>query len=68
VKETEAEAEEMAEAVAVEEDEDDEDEDEVKEENLEGIASLAFLPSGSMSGHFLHPASSTCLGLFGTGQ
>ena len=54
VKETEAEAE--------------EEEDEVKEENLEGIASLAFLPSGSMSGHFLHPASSTCLGLFGTGQ
>ena len=34
---------------------------------LEGIASLALLPSGSVSGHFLHPASATCLGLFGTG-
>lgn len=45
-----------------------EKEDEDKEEEcLQGIASIALFPSGSLSGHFLHIASSTCLGLFGTG-
>jgi len=41
--------------------------EEDKEELLQGIASIALFPSGSLSGHFLHTASSTCLGLFGTG-
>lgn len=41
-------------------------EEDDKEEVLEGIASIALFPSGSLSGHFLHTASSTCLGLFGT--
>lgn len=42
------------------------EEDNDNEEILQGIASIALFPSGSLSGHFLHTASSTCLGLFGT--
>ncbi|XP_002988475.2 uncharacterized protein LOC9637113 [Selaginella moellendorffii] len=35
-------------------------------EEIQGIASIALLPSGSISGHFVHPPSSSCLGLYGT--
>jgi hypothetical protein len=45
-----------------------EEQDEDKEEVLQGVASVALFPSGSLSGHFLHTASSSCLGLFGTGE
>jgi hypothetical protein len=48
--------------------EEQEEEKKKRRRNLEGIAVLAWLPSGSVSGHFIHPASSTCLGLFGTGK
>lgn len=33
---------------------------------MEGIASIALLPSGSISGHFIHLPNSTCYGLHGT--
>jgi hypothetical protein len=46
--------------------EEQEQEKKKRRRDLEGIAVLAWLPSGSVSGHFIHPASSTCLGLFGT--
>lgn len=49
-----------------EEQQHDEEDKEAKDEILQGIASIALFPSGSLSGHFLHTASSTCLGLFGT--
>jgi hypothetical protein len=48
--------------------EEQEQEKKKRRRDLEGIAVLAWLPSGSVSGHFIHPASSTCLGLFGTGK
>jgi len=48
--------------------EEQEQEKKKRRRDLEGIAILAWLPSGSVSGHFIHPASSTCLGLFGTGK
>lgn len=41
---------------------------ESEEEILHGVASILFFPSGSLSGHFLHTASLSCLGLFGTGE
>ena len=31
-----------------------------------GIASIAILPSGSLSGHFIDAQTSQCFGLFGT--
>jgi hypothetical protein len=48
------------------EEQEQEQEKKKRRRDLEGIAVLAWLPSGSVSGHFIHPASSTCLGLFGT--
>lgn len=33
---------------------------------MEGMASIALLPSGSVSGHFIHLPYSTCYGFFGT--
>lgn len=33
----------------------------------EGVASIALLPSGSISGHFIHLPQSICYGLHGTG-
>jgi hypothetical protein len=38
-----------------------------KGEEMEGIASIALLPSGSISGHFIRLPDSTCYGLHGTG-
>uniref|UniRef100_A0A7N0V3V3 Uncharacterized protein n=1 Tax=Kalanchoe fedtschenkoi TaxID=63787 RepID=A0A7N0V3V3_KALFE len=32
---------------------------------MEGVASIALLPCGSMSGHFIHLPKSTCYGLHG---
>ncbi|KAH7441866.1 hypothetical protein KP509_03G059500 [Ceratopteris richardii] len=32
----------------------------------QGIASIAILPSGSISGHFVDTRTSECLGIFGT--
>lgn len=34
----------------------------------EGVASIALLPSGSISGHFIQMPSSICYGLHGTGN
>lgn len=39
---------------------------EVKEK-MEGVASIALLPSGSISGHFIQLPHSICYGLHGTG-
>ncbi|KAB2610348.1 hypothetical protein D8674_018380 [Pyrus ussuriensis x Pyrus communis] len=38
------------------------------EEAMEGVASIALLPCGSLSGHFIHrqDASNVCFGLQGT--
>lgn len=36
-------------------------------EVIEGIASIALLPSGSISGHFVSVPNSVCYGLQGTG-
>ncbi|KAL8142633.1 hypothetical protein V2J09_015665 [Rumex salicifolius] len=33
---------------------------------MEGVASIALLPSGSLSGHFIHLPHSACYGLYGT--
>ncbi|XP_074286589.1 uncharacterized protein LOC141611846 isoform X2 [Silene latifolia] len=33
---------------------------------MEGVASIALLPCGSISGHFIHLPHSTCYGLHGT--
>lgn len=38
------------------------------EKVMEGVASIALLPSGSISGHFIHLPHSTCYGLHGTGM
>lgn len=38
-----------------------------EEEIMEGIASIALLPSGSISGHFIKLPESCCYGLHGTG-
>lgn len=35
---------------------------------MEGVASIALLPCGSMSGHFIHLPKSTCYGLHGVGK
>ncbi|KAG0609388.1 hypothetical protein M758_8G180500 [Ceratodon purpureus] len=66
--ENEGEAEENAKRTAEKgETEGEEEEDVDKEaEVLDGVASIALFPSGSLSGHFLHSASSSCWGLFGT--
>lgn len=37
------------------------------EETMEGIASIALLPCGSVSGHFIKLPESSCYGLHGTG-
>lgn len=34
---------------------------------MEGVASIALLPSGSISGHFIQLPNSVCYGLYGTG-
>ncbi|KAL9323492.1 hypothetical protein ACSQ67_008349 [Phaseolus vulgaris] len=34
---------------------------------MEGVASIALLPCGSISGHFIQLPHSTCYGLSGTG-
>lgn len=34
---------------------------------MEGVGSIALLPSGSLSGHFVHLPNSVCYGLHGTG-
>ncbi|KAL0827922.1 hypothetical protein Bca101_051600 [Brassica carinata] len=51
--------------------EEGEGEGEVKEEGegevKEGVASIASLPCGSISGHFIHMPLSICYGLHGTG-
>lgn len=40
----------------------------VKEEEVkEGVASIALLPNGSISGHFIQLPRSICYGLHGTG-
>ena len=49
-----------------------EDEERVKRgrgkvEVREGVASIALLPSGSISGHFVQLPHSVCFGLHGTG-
>jgi len=49
-----------------EQEQEQEQEKKKRRRDLEGIAVLAWLPSGSVSGHFIHPASSTCF--FGTGK
>ncbi|KAL0658263.1 hypothetical protein Bca4012_078848 [Brassica carinata] len=36
-------------------------------EKKEGVASIALLPCGSISGHFIHTPLSVCYGLHGTG-
>lgn len=45
--------------------------EESKEERVgevkEGVASIALLPSGSLSGHFIQLPQSICYGLHGTG-
>lgn len=38
-----------------------------KVEVREGVASIALLPSGSISGHFVQLPHSVCFGLHGTG-
>ena len=40
---------------------------EEKEEVMEGVASIALLPCGSISGHFIQLPHSICYGLHGTG-
>ncbi|KAK9741197.1 hypothetical protein RND81_03G088300 [Saponaria officinalis] len=37
-----------------------------REKKMEGVASIALLPCGSISGHFIHLPHSTCYGLHGT--
>ncbi|KAF2531780.1 hypothetical protein F2Q70_00032042 [Brassica cretica] len=37
-----------------------------KKEEWEGVASIALLPCGSISGHFIHTPLSVCYGLHGT--
>lgn len=51
-------------------DEEREGEVEKKEEGevKEGVASIALLPCGSISGHFIHMPLSICYGLHGTGN
>ena len=39
-----------------------------KEEVMEGVASIALLPCGSISGHFIQLPHSICYGLHGTGN
>lgn len=34
---------------------------------MEGMASIALLPDGSISGHFVHLPNSVCYGIHGTG-
>ncbi|KAL5079229.1 hypothetical protein RYX36_007650 [Vicia faba] len=43
-----------------------EEEEEEKMIKMEGVASIALLPNGSISGHFIHLPHSTCYGLHGT--
>ncbi|KMT17279.1 hypothetical protein BVRB_2g039790 [Beta vulgaris subsp. vulgaris] len=38
----------------------------IKMKEMEGIASIALLPCGSISGHFIRLSHSTCYGLHGT--
>nr|XP_027187602.1 uncharacterized protein LOC101503129 isoform X2 [Cicer arietinum] len=41
----------------------DQIEEEEKKKIMEGVASIALLPNGSISGHFIHLPHSTCYGL-----
>lgn len=51
-----------------EEGEEEEQMERVKEEEVkEGVASIALLPNGSISGHFIQLPRSICYGLHGTG-
>lgn len=51
-----------------EEGEEEEQMERVKEEEVkEGVASIALLPNGSISGHFIQLPHSICYGLHGTG-
>ncbi|KAL7100983.1 hypothetical protein ACP275_08G028500 [Erythranthe tilingii] len=43
-----------------------EKEGKMKKATMEGVASLALLPNGSISGHFIHLPHSICYGLHGT--
>ncbi|CAI8595345.1 unnamed protein product [Vicia faba] len=43
-----------------------EEEEEEKMIKMEGVASIALLPNGSISGHFIHLPHSICYGLHGT--
>ncbi|CAL5185947.1 unnamed protein product [Lathyrus oleraceus] len=45
---------------------DEREEEERKMIRMEGVASIALLPSGSISGHFIHLPQNTCYGLHGT--
>ncbi|XP_057447683.1 uncharacterized protein LOC130739420 isoform X4 [Lotus japonicus] len=42
------------------------EQEKVEEMMMEGVASIALLPSGSVSGHFIQLPHSTCYGLHGT--
>ncbi|XP_071735066.1 uncharacterized protein [Rutidosis leptorrhynchoides] len=46
--------------------EDDEEEVAGDELKMEGMASIALLPNGSISGHFVHLPHSVCYGIHGT--
>jgi len=46
----------------------DETEQQQETTTMEGVASIALLPNGSISGHFIHLPHSTCYGLHGTGN
>jgi hypothetical protein len=47
-------------------DEREEEQEQKKIATMEGVASIALLPNGSISGHFIHLPHSTCYGLHGT--
>lgn len=46
---------------------DEEVEQEERGKEMKGVGSLALLPSGSISGHFIQLPNSVCYGLYGTG-
>lgn len=54
--------------MVAEEGKEEEQMERVKEEEVkEGVASIALLPNGSISGHFIQLPHSVCYGLHGTG-
>ncbi|GAU47721.1 hypothetical protein TSUD_285080 [Trifolium subterraneum] len=50
-----------------EREEQEQEQEQKKIPTMEGVASIALLPNGSISGHFIHLLHSTCYGLHGTG-